>query len=147
MFLEPSVTIAVGLVISMICHRRTGLGSGGLISPGIVALSLGDGLTVLYCLVAALGVAFLLRLAVVYGGFYGRQRVGLSMVLSLALRGLVLFALPGISWVGWVVPGLIAADMERQGVVETLAMLIIASLATVWTSQLLSLLLTWTGVV
>jgi uncharacterized membrane protein len=40
------------------------------------------------------------------------------------------FSSPLLPWVGWVVPGLIAADMQRQGVIPTtLALFIVTGLS------------------
>ena len=44
-------------------------------------------------------------------------------------------------WFGWVVPGLIAADMQRQGALETLASLAVTSVMTGFLSEILVSLL------
>ena len=60
-------------------------------------------------------------------GLYGRQRISIALLLAVLLRLVSSSYLP---WIGWVVPGLIAADMQRQGVVPTvLALLIVSGLS------------------
>ena len=56
-------------------------------------------------------------------GLYGRQRLAFALLTAALLRGLLLQAdlLPGalVAGYGWLLPGLVAADMQRQGVVPT----------------------------
>ena len=54
---------------------------------------------------------------------YGRERVGVLLLCALALRLLWrndFFPIDSL-WIGWVAPGLIAADVQRQGVLPTLS--------------------------
>ena len=44
-------------------------------------------------------------------------------------------------WLGWVVPGLIGADIQRQGPVPTLAAVVAVSIATIMSVQLLQAVL------
>jgi hypothetical protein len=80
----------------------------------------------------------LLELLVRYTGVYGRQRLASALLIALALR-YPLVPLWGETslWLGWVVPGLMGADMQRQGVSMTLAAVVSISVAAALTVQLL----------
>jgi hypothetical protein len=73
---------------------------------------------------------------------YGRQRLAAAMLIALALR-YPLVSIWGESslWLGWVVPGLIGADMQRQGVVTTLTAVVAVSIAAAMSVHLLQLVL------
>jgi hypothetical protein len=73
---------------------------------------------------------------------YGRERVGAALLLALALRlafHVVFRGETGIDaiWIGWIAPGLIAADIERQGMTMTLTSVISVTLATAFATQLI----------
>ena len=71
-------------------------------------------------------------------GLYGRERIGTAMLLALVARIGLSFIVPvGTHWVGWVIPGLIAADGERQGVGMTLCGSVACAVATVFGMTLL----------
>ena len=130
MGIEPAAVIGVGVAVSLLFDRRTGLGSGGFVGPGTVALSLGDPRRLLWGLAASLLVAAALRLGVRLWGWYGRTRVGFALLLAIVFRLALGRFMPEGLWVGWVVPGLIASDVERQGVWDTLTAVTATSLAT-----------------
>lgn len=115
------ITLGLGIVISMIYGERTGLGSGGLVSAGLLALSLRAPMRVLACLIVAAALCPLLRFTVDHFGIHGRTRIGFAMLMVLAVRLAAGQFMQSVPWVGWVVPALIAADMQRQGILETLA--------------------------
>jgi len=71
-------------------------------------------------------------------GLYGRQRTGAALLIALAVRVAAGRFLPVADlWVGWVVPGLVGADMQRQGALPALG----ATLATAMASGMAALLL------
>ncbi|MCF7935079.1 MAG: poly-gamma-glutamate biosynthesis protein PgsC/CapC [Synergistales bacterium] len=117
-----AATIGIGIALGMFYYARTGWGCGGIITPGFLALSLNAPSTLLLSLGVAAAVALLLRGAVRVLGVFGRQRMALALLLALLLRlGLSLHWAADSLWLGWVIPGLIAADLERQGPVHTIA--------------------------
>ena len=68
---------------------------------------------------------------------YGRQRLAVAMLIALALRYPLVSVWGETSlWLGWVVPGLIGADIQRQGVSTTLVAVVSVSIATAMTVQL-----------
>ncbi len=141
--MTDSAVVALGVAVAMIYDRRTGYGCGGLITPGVTALTLYHPARALWGLAAALVVWGLLELGVRRFGWYGRQRMGWALLLSLALRGLAGSLSPEALWIGWVVPGLVAADIQRQGLVETLSAAATATVVTAFGAQGMALVLSW----
>ncbi len=129
------ITLGIGIVFSLIYDWRTGLGTGGLVSAGMLALSLYSPHRVLLCLVTALLIRPVLSVAVKRMGIHGRARIGIAMLLALAFRLFFGSFMQPVPWVGWVIPGLIAADMQRQGVLETCCALVSVAVLTALTSQ------------
>lgn len=128
-----SLTIAVGILFGLVWTRRTGWSCGGIITPGLLALS--D--PVLCALSLAVGaiLVFPLRLLRVRLCLYGRERIGAAMLLAITVK--ILFPFGG-GWLGWVVPGLIAADAERQGLLMTICGTLCCAAATKFFFILLS---------
>jgi poly-gamma-glutamate biosynthesis protein PgsC/CapC len=139
-----SLTIAVGIVVSLFYSRRTGWSSGGLISAGLLAVQASDPPRFAAVLLLAAALSAVLRFLTKTLSLYGRERVGAALLLALAIRGLALSGLvpwgqAGIDffWIGWVAPGLIAADIERQGLTMTLSAAVSTSLATAFAANLI----------
>ena len=124
------ITLGLGIIISMIFSSRTGLGSGGLVSAGLLALSMRAPSRVIGCAIAAIAIYPVLGYAVDRFGFHGRTRIGLAMLIALALRFAAGFFFQPVPWIGWVVPALLAADMQRQGILETLCAAVTVSCLT-----------------
>ena len=68
----------------------------------------------------------------------GWQRLAAALLIALALRYPLVNVLGETSlWLGWVVPGLVGADIQRQGAVPTLAAVVAVSIAAAMSMQLL----------
>ncbi len=132
-----TLTLALGIALSMLWEKRTGFASGGLIAPGVAALTLYDP----YRLLSGLGLSFavwvIIELLSRRFTMYGRQRIGSAMLIALGLRVLMGQFSPDPFWFGWVVPGLIAADIQRQGIVETVASLLIVAVTAAFAMEII----------
>lgn len=129
-----TLTLGLGIAVSLILFQLTGLSAGGVIGPGYIALVLDQpGILATIAVVAFISwglVVFLSRFLFLYG----TRRFGLTILLALVLTT-GLQALRGglgpiaLEWggLGFIVPGLIAHQMDRQGPVRTLLMLAIAA--------------------
>jgi poly-gamma-glutamate biosynthesis protein PgsC/CapC len=129
-----TVTLSLGVVTSIVLLGLTGLSAGGLIAPGYMALVLDQPSTLLvlafitaatWCVVTLLSRALFL---------YGPRRFGIAILTSLVLSAALELWRPtlgplGLDWrsVGYIVPGLIANQFDRQGFVPTTLMLAIAA--------------------
>ena len=132
------ITIAIGILLGMFYFRQTGESPGGIITPGLVAMRFSNPQALCLSLGCALLLGVALRLFFRRFPVYGRQRVAFAMLCALAVR----LALPGewggegFPWLGWVVPGLVAADVERQGIAATFSGQASVSVAASWGASL-----------
>lgn len=139
---HETICLAVGMLLGMFYYHKTGWACGGIITPGVIAMYIGDPDKIAVSLAAGLVTWMVLEGLVRFSGIYGRQRLAAAMLIALAMR-YPLVSLWGETslWLGWVVPGLIGADMQRQGVIMTLAAVVAVSIATVMSVQLLQMVL------
>ena len=119
--------IGLGLAISLIFSETLGLAAGGMVVPGYLALMIHEPLR----LVGTIGVSLLtfatLKLLSRYVLIYGRRRIVVAVLIGFVFgalsRSLLVFKVLDVSLdlrtVGFVIPGLIANWMERQGVLQT----------------------------
>jgi poly-gamma-glutamate biosynthesis protein PgsC/CapC len=123
--------IGLGLVISLIFSETLGLAAGGMVVPGYVALMIHEPLRIVgtvFCALLTLGV---LRLLSRYTLIYGRRRIVVAILIGFVFGALsrdLLLVRAGdvpmdLRTIGFVIPGLIANWMERQGVVGTLCVM------------------------
>jgi len=131
MYEYQTLCLATGILLGMFYYQRTGFACGGIITPGVAALYVADPLKLGVSLAAGMATWLLLGLLVRFTGIYGRQRLAAALLIALALRYPLVPAWGEASlWLGWVVPGLVGADMQRQGFAHTLAAVLSVSLAT-----------------
>jgi poly-gamma-glutamate biosynthesis protein PgsC/CapC len=126
------------MLLGMFYYQRTGWACGGIITPGIVAIYVANPDKLAVSLAAGLVTWMLLELLVRQFSLYGRQRLASAMLIALALRYPLVSVLGESSlWLGWVVPGLVGADIQRQGLVPTLTAVVAVSVVTAMAVQIL----------
>ena len=130
-----SLSIGIGLVVSLAFSEMLGLTAGGMVVPGYVALYLDRPLVIiLTCLVSYLTYFIVHALSAVMI-IYGRRRTVLMILVGFAIGALLrLFGTVDLAStsvdltiIGYIIPGLIAIWIDRQGLVESISTLIIAS--------------------
>jgi poly-gamma-glutamate biosynthesis protein PgsC/CapC len=129
-----TAALIIGVVVSLLLTELTGLTPGGIIVPGYVALLLDRPAALLgFLLVAGASYAIVLALGN-WLMLYGRRRFAVAVLVGLTLSvGAQMvpsaFVLPYLEWVGlgYIVPGLLAHQFDRQGLLPTLLMLAIAA--------------------
>ena len=126
--------IAVGLVYGFFFFELTGLVAGGLVAPGYFALSFDQPQVVALCLGTALLTMLLVRLLSSFTILFGRRRFMVCILLAFALQwtaGALLIgseaAAGRLDVVGYIIPGLVANEMDRQGAGRTLLALLLLS--------------------
>lgn len=129
-----SQVVAIGMVISFLFTELVGLSPGGLVVPGYLAFFWTNPYRLLATLLAALLTYLLVQGLSNFLIIFGRRRFMLSVLIAY-LIGMVLSStahlLPlgsDLRVIGYVVPGLIANDMIKQGVPKTLLAVAIVSL-------------------
>lgn len=122
-----SQTVLLGVIISLIYTEITGL-SAGMILSGYLVLSLHSPLRVIYTLVVALTAMGLCRLMSRGMILYGRRRFAVLILTAafLCAAASALDLVP-VSAIGVVVPGLLAREFDRQGILNTLLSLTVTT--------------------
>jgi len=131
-----SLSIGIGLVVSLLFSEVFGLAAGGMVVPGYIALNLGKPLDVGLTLLAGFLTYVLVHALSTFLVIYGKRRTAF-MILVGYLLGAVLRNSAALAHVtesgteahviGYIIPGLIAIWFDRQGTVETVSALLIAS--------------------
>lgn|SRR5215813_12624347 len=123
--------IGLGLVISLMFSETLGLAAGGMVVPGYIALMVHEPLRVAGTIAIALLTLLALRLLSTRIYIYGLRRIVTAVLIGFVLGALSRQA-PAIemggaeidvSAVGYVIPGLLAHWMERQGILQTLCVM------------------------
>lgn len=145
-------SIGLGLVVALIFVELFAVTAGGLIVPGYVALYMGNPLDVALTFLAAGLTLLIVRSFSTFVVVYGRRRTVLMILtgfaVGMAMRSLLTVLAPDthelavqaratggapemllaeLSVIGYIVPGLIAIWLDRQGVVVTFSSLIIVA--------------------
>ena len=123
--------IGLGLVISLIFSETLGLAAGGMVVPGYLALTIHEPLRLLGTVVISLATFGAVRLLSLYTLIYGRRRIVVAVLIGFVFgalsRNLLIFRWHDVPvdlrTIGYVIPGLIANWMERQGVLQTLCVM------------------------
>lgn len=127
-------SIAIALVYGFLLFEFTGLTAGGLIAPGYFALTFDQPWLIGLCLGAALVTMLLVRVLAFFAILYGRRRFLVCVLLAFALQWTFLSLLMAtemgqgrLEVVGYIIPGLVASEMDRQGPALTLLALLVLS--------------------
>lgn len=128
--MSTELYLIAGVVLGMLFTELTGISPGGLIVPGYIALFWNQpdrlALTAAVALLTTLALKLLSRWLLLFG----RRRYALFILVGFTLRAGAQLVLPelfpalgGLEAVGWLVPGIIASDVDKQGALKTFAAL------------------------
>ncbi|RKZ14545.1 poly-gamma-glutamate biosynthesis protein PgsC [bacterium] len=132
-------SIGLGLVVSLVFSEILGLAAGGLVVPGYIALYMDQPMRILGTVLASLVTYAFIRLVGRFVLLYGRRTMVFSVLAGFLFgymtRHILVFNdamqlgvdTSVVQSIGYIIPGLIAYWMMRQGVVETLCTMIMAS--------------------
>lgn len=129
-------SVGLGLVVSIIFSETLGLAAGGMVVPGYMALIIHQPLRIIGTIIVSLMTFFTIKLLSNYIFIYGRRRTVLVILFGFLFgwlsRNFFTIPLPGghvmeFQAVGFIIPGLIANWMERQGVIQTLSTMVVAA--------------------
>jgi poly-gamma-glutamate biosynthesis protein PgsC/CapC len=142
-----AVTILIGIVIALLYVELMGILPGGIIVPALMALYLDQPLRVVATIAAAFLSLGCYKFLSRYFLLFGRRRFVLLLLFG-ALFGQAwlllwphLFIAPlDLRVVGWIVPGLLANNLERQKILPTLASFITVSVLTYFIAELIALI-------
>jgi len=127
--------IGIGIMVSFVFYEIIGLSPGGIVVPGYIALFLDQPVRILITLVVALLTYLIVIQLSNYIILYGRRRFLTMVFIGFLLKWLieeiiVKIPISGIELrsIGYIIPGLIANEMRRQGIFPTLYSLAIVSI-------------------
>jgi poly-gamma-glutamate biosynthesis protein PgsC/CapC len=128
-------SIGLSIIFSFLASEFLGISAGGLVSPGYLAFFLEQPLRILSTISLALLIFFAIRLMQRFVIVYGRRRFMAAVLLSLAgtwiFEQLFFFANgmdQDIRIIGYIIPGLIANDMLRQGAIKTIILSLLVAI-------------------
>ena len=132
--LETAITLSV--VFGFIMSETLGILSGGLVSAGYLAFFVDQPLRIAATLGLSIIIALLVRMISRWLILFGRRRFVLTILLSLSAAWLFekfsysINLIPqDLRIIGYLIPGLIANDMVRQGIIKTLLSLLLSAAA------------------
>lgn len=142
-----AVTILIGIVIALLYVEFTGILPGGIIVPALMAMYLDQPLRVVATIAAAfLSLAFYKFLSR-YFLLFGRRRFVLLLLFGAAIGQVWLMLWPhlfiaplDLRVIGWIIPGLLANNLERQKILPTLASFVTVSVLTYFIAKFIALL-------
>ena len=133
------LAVGLGLAVSLVMVDVLGVAAGGLIVPGYFAVNLTEPRLLAGTLLAALMTFVVMRGLGCVMILYGRRRAAMSILVGYLMGALLHTAtrhadaafgpwlgahsLAGFDVMGYVIPGLLALCLQRQGVVPTLCAL------------------------
>ncbi len=127
--------VGIGMFLSLILTETIGLAAGGIVVPGYIALVLHDPVQVIATVLAGMITFLIVKLLSKYIIIYGRRLLIISILVGYLIAyftrvspvlNLNAFSM-NIQTVGYVIPGLIAYWIARQGIIPTLSAMVIVS--------------------
>lgn len=125
------VSIGFGIVTGVLFSEAFGIATGGIVVPGYLAMFMNKPLAIALTVGAGFLTYAVVRTLSMYLIIFGRRRTAVMILLGYLVGALVnQFSgqeATGIEVVGYIIPGLMALWMDRQGIVQTLASLTIVT--------------------
>lgn len=121
----------LALLISLLFTEFTNLLPGGIIVPFYFALYLDDPVKILATVISALIAMVVVKFLSRYTILYGRRKFALYLIIGILEKILFTYLYFGNSYmfynlsmtIGYLVPGILGREMEKQGVLKTLGAL------------------------
>jgi poly-gamma-glutamate biosynthesis protein PgsC/CapC len=138
-------TFIVGILLALLYVEILEIYPGGIVVPAYVALHLDHPERVLATVAVSLLSLYTYRVLARYLIVFGKRRFALLVLLGALWSQITVLLLPelipagtDIQIIGWIVPGLLANNLEKQRLVPTLASLMTVSVATYFIVGILS---------
>ncbi len=125
------IAIGLGMIISLFLTETIGVMAGGIIVPGYFALYLQNPIQIITTFFIGIVTYYIIYFMSKYLLIYGRRRLILCLLLGFLigyiLRLLIIDMSLDINYIGFIIPGLIASWMDRQGVIRTISVILIVA--------------------
>ncbi|HRZ27903.1 MAG TPA: poly-gamma-glutamate biosynthesis protein PgsC [Spirochaetota bacterium] len=130
-----TLSISLGLAVSLVFSEVLGIAAGGMVVPGYVALHLNNPMAVIITVALAYATYFITATLGTVMIIYGRRRTVIMILIGFLLgwlaRSIEVVPLGSdhfeLNVIGYIITGLIAIWMDRQGVIETITALVTSS--------------------
>jgi poly-gamma-glutamate biosynthesis protein PgsC/CapC len=140
-------TVFIGLALALLYTELTGIYPGGIIVPAFLALSLDHPIRALATVAVACLSLLCYRLLARYFILFGKRRFVLIILLGGLLSQFFALAMPKLlaapvefQVIGFIIPGLLANNLERQRFLPTLASLVTVTAVTYFLAGLIRML-------
>ncbi|MEF9940268.1 MAG: poly-gamma-glutamate biosynthesis protein PgsC [Clostridium sp.] len=121
--------LLLGIFLSLIFAELTDLSPGGIIVPAYFAMYAYDPKRILGTIVISILCVVLVKFMSQFMILYGRRRFAVYVMTGIFLRMILGFAISDLSLsIGYLIPGILGRDMEKQGIPATLIALGIVTL-------------------
>lgn len=138
-------TLLIGLVAAVLYVEIMDIYPGGIIVPAYIALYLDQPLRVLVTILIAFLSLYSYRFLSRFLILFGKRRFVMLVLLGAFWAQIWFLLLPhlfsdpvGLRAIGWLIPGLLANNLEKQKYVPTLASMFIVSIFTYFLVKLLA---------
>ena len=134
------IAIGLGMVISLFLTETIGVMAGGIIVPGYFALYLHNPLMIIATFSISLITYLIVFVTSKFMLVYGRRRLILCLLIGFLLGYILRIILDvtcfqlmindkwmEIEYIGYIIPGLIASWMDRQGIIRTISVILIVA--------------------
>ncbi|MBU1101792.1 MAG: poly-gamma-glutamate biosynthesis protein PgsC [Bacteroidetes bacterium] len=118
----------VGLVIGFIYYEIFGISPGGVIAPAYFVLYIDQPFKIVITILISLIVWYLIKLLSDHFIVFGRRRLLIALLLGFTLKVIIMgFIQPiaafnfDLQSIGYIIPGLIANEYGRQGILPTVS--------------------------
>ena len=131
--------IIFGIILSIIFYEITEISPGGLIVPAYIAFYINDPQRISITIVAGILTFLIVKFISDHTIIYGRRKFAMCIMISFVIRLLVKYFniyivneyevyILGGSIIGVIIPGIIAQEIDRHGVIRTVSSLMILSI-------------------
>lgn len=127
--------VGLGVLVSLIFTELLGASAGGIVVPGYIAMYLDRPMQIIGTLLVSLATLLVIKLVGKFTLLYGKRRMVLSILVgfifgwlsrNVVFADLTIYDLK-LQSIGYIVPGLIANWFERQGVLKTISVMLLAA--------------------
>ena len=130
-------TLFIGLLVAVLYVEIMDIYPGGIIVPAYMALYLDQPLRILATIIIALLSLYTYKILSRFLILFGKRRFVMLVLLGAIWAQIWFFLLPhffsepaGLRAIGWLIPGLLANNLEKQKFIPTLASMFVVSIVT-----------------
>ena len=125
------IAIGLGMIISLFLTETIGVMAGGIIVPGYFALYLQNPIQIVTTFLIGIVTYYIVYFMSKYLLIYGRRRLILCLLLGFLIGYILRLSTSEINldvnYIGFIIPGLIASWMDRQGIIRTMSVILIVA--------------------